>query len=76
MIDTCISSFGKNYFFVIFFVANKSDFVLTKFCMSICKDVQFTEPFNLHDLELLSIDFSKVSMSEGSDPVMSIQHRL
>ena len=37
-------------FFIHFSVASKSDFVLTKFCMSICKDVLLAEPCNLHDL--------------------------
>ena len=31
-------------------VASKSDFVPTKFCLSICKDVLLTEPRNLYDL--------------------------
>ena len=66
MIKPCISNFGENYLFhfhflflffnflfiylFIFFFANKSDFVLTKFCVSICRDVLRSEPFNLHDL--------------------------
>ena len=40
----------KLLFTIFFLVTNKSDFVLTKFCMSICKDVLLMEPFNLHDL--------------------------
>ena len=35
--------------FFFFFIASKSD-ILTKFCISICKDVLLTEPCNLHDL--------------------------
>ena len=47
----CISIFGENnFFFPIFFFTIKSDFVLTKCCMSICKDVQVTELCNLLDL--------------------------
>ena len=38
------------FFFFSFFVTNKSDFVLTKFGMSICRDILLTEPCNLHDL--------------------------
>ena len=36
--------------FCIFLSPVKLDFVLTKFCMSICKDVLLMEPCNLHDL--------------------------
>ena len=43
MIKPCISNLGENDFFS-FFVASKSDFVLTKFCMSMCKDVLLTKP--------------------------------
>ena len=50
-------------FFFFFFVASKSDFVQTKLCMSICKDVLLTEPCNLHDLCLAScIDSNKSFM--------------
>ena len=57
MIKPCLSNFGENDFFFVlfcfffsFFVTSNSDFVLTKFCMSVCKDVLLTEPCNLHDL--------------------------
>ena len=43
VINPCISI----WFFSIIFVAGKSDFVLTEFCMAICKDVWLTEPCNL-----------------------------
>ena len=36
--------------FSFFFVASKSDFVQTKFCMSVYKDILLTEPCNSHDL--------------------------
>ena len=41
--------------FVLFFVANKSDFVLPKICMLICKDIP-TESYSLHDLWPCIID--------------------
>ena len=47
MIKPCISNFGENDFDISFFLAGKSDFVLIKFCMSICKDVLLTKPCNL-----------------------------
>ena len=51
MINPCIWNVGENDFFFFFLVSGKSDFVLTKFCMSICTDVLLTEPScNLHDL--------------------------
>ena len=40
----------KLLFCIFFFVVCYVDFVLTKFCMSICKDVLLMEPCNLHDL--------------------------
>ena len=49
MIEPGISNYGENYFFH-FFVTSNSDFVLTKFCMSICKDVLLMKLCNLHDL--------------------------
>ena len=46
IIIPCISKFGENnsffpffFFFFFFVVMSRSDFVLTKFCMSVCKDV-------------------------------------
>ena len=51
MTKPCISNFGVNDFLHFFFlVSSESDFVLTKVCMSIFKDVILTEPCNLHDL--------------------------
>ena len=43
------------FFFILFFVVSKSDFVLTKCRISICKDVKLTEHCNLRDLALSCI---------------------
>ena len=44
MIKPCI--LVTTFFSFFFFVTSKSDFVPPKFCMSICKDVLLTEPYN------------------------------
>ena len=43
MIKSCISNLGENDFIFSFFVASKLDFVLMKFCMSICKKMSYLQ---------------------------------
>ena len=46
----CLNFLVKMTLFHFIFVASESDFLVTKLCMLISKDVLLTEPCNLHEL--------------------------